>query len=114
MTPFVGLLVEAEGQFSVGFVGDDWRGPATLEPVPQFRTVVSAVAKQLLGWSGSADQSLRRRTIMRLPTGQQEGQKTAFSICDCMDFRVAPAARAANRLLMFPLFAPEAERCALT
>ena len=51
---------------------------------------------------------------MRLAAGQEDGKKTAFSICDCVDFRVAPAARAANRLLLFPLFAPEAERWALT
>jgi len=43
-----------------------------------------------------------------LPTAQQDGKKTAFSICDCVDFRIAPASRATNRLLMLPLFAPEA------
>ena len=50
---------------------------------------------------------------MRLAAGQQDGKKTAFSICDCVDFRIAPAARATNRLFLLPLFAPEAERCAL-
>ena len=50
---------------------------------------------------------------MSFATRQQEGKKTAFSICDCVDFRVAPAARASNRLALFPLFAPDAERCAL-
>ena len=50
---------------------------------------------------------------MRFAAGQQEGKKTAFSICDCMDFRIAPAARASNRLVLFPLFAPDAERWAL-
>jgi hypothetical protein len=49
-----------------------------------------------------------------LATGQQDGKKAAFSICDCVDFRVSPAARAADRLLKFPLFAPDAERWALT
>ena len=28
---------------------------------------------------------------MRLASGQQDGKKTAFSICNCVDFRVAPA-----------------------
>ena len=51
---------------------------------------------------------------MRLTAGQQDGKKTAFSICDCMDFRIAPAARTSNRLALLPLFAPEAERRALT
>ena len=50
---------------------------------------------------------------MRLAAGQKDGKKTALSICDCVDFRIAPASRATNRLLLLPLFAPEAERCAL-
>jgi hypothetical protein len=29
---------------------------------------------------------------MRLAAGQQDGKKTALSICDCVDFRIAPAA----------------------
>jgi hypothetical protein len=29
---------------------------------------------------------------MRLGAGQQDGKKTAFSICGCVDFRIAPAA----------------------
>ena len=114
MTPFVCLLVEAEGELSVGFVRDDGRGSAPVEPAAQGRTVVSAIAEQLLGRSGTSDQSLRRRTIVRLSAGQKEGKKTALSICDCVDFRVAPAARASNSLLVLPLFAPEAERWALT
>jgi hypothetical protein len=51
---------------------------------------------------------------MGLPTGQQDSKKTALSIRDCADFRISAATRAANRLLEFPLFPPEAERCALT
>ena len=50
---------------------------------------------------------------MGLAAGQEDGKKTAFSICDCVDFCVAPAARASNRLALFPLFPPDAERCAL-
>src|SRR6185437_15276892 len=114
MAPFVCLLVEAEGKLSVGFVRDDGRGSAPMEPAAQGRTVVSAIAEQRLGRSGTSDQSLRRRAIVRLSAGQKEGKKTALSICDCVDFRVAPAARASNSLLVLPLFAPEAERWALT
>jgi hypothetical protein len=29
---------------------------------------------------------------MRMAAGQQDGKKTAFSIRDCVDFRIAPAA----------------------
>jgi hypothetical protein len=51
---------------------------------------------------------------MRFTAGEQDGKKTAFSICDCVDFRIAPTARASNRLALLPLFPPDAERCALT
>jgi hypothetical protein len=43
---------------SVGFVRDDGRGSPPMEPVPQARTVVSAIAEQLLGRSGTSNQSL--------------------------------------------------------
>ena len=39
---------------------------------------------------------------MRLAATQQDGKKTAPSICDCVDFRIAPAARASNRLVLLP------------
>ena len=51
---------------------------------------------------------------MRFAAGQEDGEKTAPSICACMDLCVAPASRAANRLLLLPPFPPAAERCALT
>ena len=50
---------------------------------------------------------------MRFAAGQEDGEKTAPSICACMDLRVAPASRAANRLILLPSFPPAAERCAL-
>ena len=39
---------------------------------------------------------------MCLAAGQQDGKKTALSICDCMDFRIAPTTRAAKRLIVLP------------
>jgi hypothetical protein len=80
----------------------------------QLSAVVGFVAEHLPGCFGAPDQTLGWRTIVSLTASQQDGKKTAFSIGDCMDFRVAPAARASNSLALFPLFAPEAERCALT
>jgi hypothetical protein len=76
----------------------------------QIGTVIRSVAEKFLCRFGAPDQALRGRTIVRLAAGQKDAKKTALSICDCVDFRVAPAARAANRLLVLPLFAPEAER----
>lgn len=51
---------------------------------------------------------------MRLPSGQQDGDQAPFSICECVDLRVAPSARTANSLLLLPHFLPAAERWALT
>ena len=80
----------------------------------QRRAVISLIAKKPFGYFGASDQALGGWAIVRLSAAQKDGKKTAFSICDCVDFRVAPAARASNSLILFPLFAPEAERWALT
>jgi hypothetical protein len=74
--------------------------------------VIGFIGEELSGWLGATDQGLGGWTIMRLATAQQDGKKAAFSICDCVDFRIAPAARASNRLILLPPFAPDAERCA--
>jgi hypothetical protein len=37
------------------------------------------------------DEPLRDRAVMRFAAGQEDGEKTAPSICACMDLRVAPA-----------------------
>jgi hypothetical protein len=110
---FVGFLVEAEGLLAVRLVGNDGLGAAVVQPLPQRGAVVGLIPEELLSRLGPSDQVLGRWTIMGFTAAQQDGKKTAFSICDCVDFRIAPASRAANSLLLFPLFAPEAERCAL-
>ena len=114
MAPFVCALVEGERLLAVGPVRDYGRGPALVEPLTEFRTVVGLVAKKLLCGLGPTDQTLSLRAVVCVASAQEDGKKTALRICDCMDFRIAPAARASNRLRLFPLFAPEAERCALT
>jgi len=49
-----------------------------------------------------------------LPGSQQEGERTTVSIGDGVDFGVATAPAAADRLEVRPPFPPAAERCALT
>jgi hypothetical protein len=49
---------------------------------------------------------------MRFTAGQDEGKKTAFSICDRVDLCVTPASRPTNRLILLPPFPPDAERWA--
>ena len=113
MPLFVGFPVEPERLLSVRLIGNDGVGSALFQPLPQLGAVVSPVTEKFFCRFGAADKAFCGWTIVRLATAQEEGKKTAFSICDCVDFRIAPAARAANSLFVFPLFAPEAERCAL-
>jgi hypothetical protein len=44
----------------------------------------------------------RDRAVVCLATGQEDGEKAPFSICQCVSLRVAPAARAANSLFLLP------------
>lgn len=113
MSAAIGYFVEAEPPLAVHFVRDDGFGAAGFEPFAQGIAVVSLVGQKLLSGLGAADQALGDRTVVRLTAGQEEGKKTAFSIRDCVDFRISPAARAANRLSLRPPFPPAAERCAL-
>ncbi len=92
MPLFVGFLVEAEGLLAVRSVRNDSFGAAAGQPLPQLCTVIGLVAQKLLGRLGATDQALGRRTVVRLAAAQEEGKKTAFSICDCVDLRIAPAA----------------------
>jgi hypothetical protein len=113
VAPLVGFLVEAERVFPIGQIGDNSFGAALCKPATQRRAVVSPVPEQLSRRLGSADEAFGYGTIMRLAVGQEDGKKTAFSICDCVELRITPAALASNRLLLLPPFPPDAERCAL-
>jgi hypothetical protein len=113
MSALVGLSVEVERPLAVGPIGNDGLGAAISQPFAELSAVVRFITQKLLCRIGSADQPLGNRAVVRLAAGQEDGKKTAFSICKCMYFRVAPAARAANRLSLGPPFPPAAERCAL-
>lgn len=91
MSFLIGFFVESERLFPVASVGDDGSRAAIFQPVPKLRAVIGFVAEELFRRRASADQAFRYRTIMRLAAGQEEGKKTAFSICDCVDLRIAPA-----------------------
>lgn len=92
MALFVGLLVEGEGLFTGRRVGNNGPGATVFQPLPKFSAVVRLVAEKLAGRFGAADQTLGGRAIMSLSAAQQDGKKTAFSIRDCVDLRIAPAA----------------------
>jgi hypothetical protein len=113
MPQLVGFLVEAERLFSIRAIGDDGLGVTIAQPLAQLGAVIGLVAEQLGRRLDATDETRGRWAIMRVATAQEDGKKTAFSICECVDLRVAPAARAADRLFLLPPFPPEAERCAL-
>jgi len=92
MTPSVSFFVEAEGLLAVALVGNDRRRSALMEPLTQFGTVVGFVAEQLPGRFCASNEARRGGTIVSVTARQEDGKKTASSICDCVDFRIAPAA----------------------
>ena len=108
------LLAEPELTFAIAFVGYDSFRAAPTQAVSQGGAVVGFVAQHPSRWLYLLDQVLGRGTIVRLAAGEQNAQKTAFSIADCMDLRVASATRTADCLILLPPFPPEAERWALT
>ena len=91
MSLLIGLPIEAEGLFTVDLVGNDGLGATVFEPLPQRSAVVGLIAEKLLGRFGSADDAFSQRTIVRLAATQKDGKKTAPSIRDCVDLRIAPA-----------------------
>ena len=99
---------------SVGTVGNDWFGSTLIQFVAQLVAVVGLIAEHKFGWFNAVDEPFGNGAIVGLTAGQQDGNETSFSIRECMNLRVAPAARAANSLFLLPPFPPDAERCALT
>src|SRR5437764_14665696 len=95
---------EGERLFPVAAVWNDRIGSALIQLRAQFGAIVSLVANDAFRWLHPADQALRNRAIMRFASSQQDGEKPPFSICECVNLRVAPAARAANSLLLLPPF----------
>lgn len=103
-------FVEGERLRPVAFVGDDSFRASVFRPFAQRLAVVSLVAQKFFRRFVSADQTFRNRTIVCLPAGQKDGKKTAFSICNFVYLRIAPAARASNRLFLLPPFRPMPQR----
>src|SRR5438093_11551843 len=110
----VETLAEAERLFPAAAIWNDRLGSALIQFLAQFGAIVSPVAEHPFRRFHSADQALRDRAIMRFASGQQDGEKAPFSICECVNLRVAPSAQAANSLLLLPPFPPAAERCTFT
>jgi hypothetical protein len=76
---------------SVAAVGNDWLGSAILQPQTHLGAVGGLVADHAFRCFACGDEPLRDRAVMRFAAGQEDGEKTAPSICACMDLRIAPA-----------------------
>jgi len=87
----VGCLVKAEWPLPVRSVGDYGLRAVLVEPFSQLGAVVCLVGEKFIGRSGPPDETLGYRTIVSFATGQEDGKKTALSICKCVDLRIAPA-----------------------
>jgi hypothetical protein len=83
--------VEAERLFSAAPVGNDRLRSTILQLRTQPSTFICLVAYQVFRCFAFVDEPLRRRAVMCFAAGQQDGEKTALSICECMDFRIAPS-----------------------
>lgn len=88
----VGPFIVAERIFASGQAGNNGFRSSVCEPLTQLCAVVSLVSEQLFRRPGPADEAFRYGSIVRLAAGQEDGKKTAFSICECVDLRIAPAA----------------------
>ena len=91
MALLVGVPVEVEGLAAIGLVGHDRIGAALVEPLPEPGAVVGGIAEQPGGRPGAPQQPLGRRAIVGLTARQEDGKKTASSIRQCVDLRIAPA-----------------------
>jgi hypothetical protein len=106
-------FVETERLFPAHSIRDYRRGSTLAQFFTQLLAIVCLVAERVFEGFDSAEQPLRDRAVVSFTPSQQDSEKAAFSIRECVDLRVAPSSRTANRLLFLPPFPPEAERCAL-
>jgi hypothetical protein len=109
----IALFAEFELALTVTPVRNDCLAAAILQQGAQL-AFVGFVTKQRLSGFDLQDQFGTCGTVVRLSAGQHSRQKTAFSIADCVHFRVSSPARPTNRLILLLPFPPEAEQCAFT
>src|SRR5262249_18601889 len=105
-------LAEAERLFPVAAIWNDRLGSVLAQVFAQLGAIVCFVAEHPFRRLHSANEALCDRAIVCFTCGQQDGDKAPFNICECVNLRIAPSARAANSLLLLPPFPPAAERCA--
>ncbi len=107
-------LAEAAFPASVALGWDVWNRTLNLDQVTDAVAVVSAVGMDETAWRQFVQQKLASLAVGSLARRQQEGERSALTISDGVDFGVASASADADRLGVRPPFPPAAERCAFT
>jgi hypothetical protein len=112
ISPSVGDRVERPDLLSGWIVGNDWLGATRCKEVSQSIAVVGSVCctqacrrQRLEQWNGNGG-------IAALPRCYSQGDWTATTIDNSMDFCRSAASRATDCLGIGPPFPPAAERCA--
>ena len=110
VSAFIGTLVEGMDDDAVGFVGDDGLGAATYDFAAKVVAVIPFVAEERAHGRRERQNHGRRRNIGILAWGQMQDDRPTEWIAQRMDFCGAAASRAADCLIVFPPFPPEAHR----
>ena len=93
---------------------DGWHGTVVGNLLAHFLTVIGLVGGDEQRCPGCLDDFRDNLAVMDMPAGENEVQRTALAVDTGVDFRAAPTAADADRLIFLPPFAPLAARCALT
>ena len=86
------------------------RGAQGLDLAPDDIAVITLVAMQDHGCGHPVEERIGGDAVGHLAAGQEECDRAAEVVGERVDFRGAPAARAADRLREFPPFPPDAQR----
>jgi hypothetical protein len=95
-------------------IWNDRLGSAFVQVFAQLAAIAGFVAEHPFRQLHSANEALCNRAVVCFTSGQQDGDKAPFNICECVNLRVAPSMQAANSPLLLLPFPPAAERCAFT
>ena len=110
ISAFVGAFVEAMDDDTVRFVRDYGLGAATNDSAAKVVAVIPFVGEERAhGWRERQDIG-RRSDIGILAWSQMQDDRPAERIAQRMDLCRAASARAADCLIVFPPFPPEAHR----
>ena len=110
ISALVGSLVEGMDDDAVGFVGDDRLCAAIDDLGAQVVTVIAFVGDEGAHGRGERQHVGGSSDVGILTGGEMKNDGPAERVAQAMDFGRAPAARAADGLILLPPFPPEAQR----